>query len=136
MRKLLYFVTTFAVCYIFGLGNIWLAFTAMLLLMSYFKFHDSYLWEIPLATLSCSVISIAFKDDIKIATQILMLIASIPIAFAKPGKLLIFFPVSALALFWENSYSIVLVWAMLWYGARSAFSYFITKTKPLQEYKF
>lgn len=133
MRKLLYFTATFSVCYIFGLEYLWLGFTSVLLLMSLFKFHDSFLWEIPLAVLSCSVLTVAFTDDIKIATQILILISAVPIAFVMPKRLLIFFPISALALFVENDYSIAIVWATLWYGVRSVFDYFITKKASLQE---
>ena len=136
MRKLIYFVAAFAVCYIFGLGNIWLGFTSVFLLMSLLKFHDSYLWEIPLAVLSCSVLTVAFSDDIKIAAQILIIASAVPIAFVIPKRLLIFFPVSALALFLENDYSIAFLWATLWYGVRSTFSHFIIKTESLQEYKF
>lgn len=135
MRKLIYFATTFSVCHIFGLGNIWLGFTSAFLLLS-LKFHDEYLWEIPLAVLSCSVLIVAFSDDIKFVVQILILLSAVPVALATPKKLLIFFPVSALALFMENDYSIALVWATLWYGVRSVFSHFIIKKEPLQEYKF
>ncbi len=133
MRKLIYLIVTFFVCRIFGVGNLWLGFTSVFLLMSLFRFHDSFLWEIPLAVLSCSVITIAFADDMKIATQILILISTVVISYASPKKLAPFFLISAIALFYENAYSIAFVWATLWYGVRSAFGYFITKKPSLQE---
>ena len=135
MRKLLYIIATFSACYIFGLGDIWLGFTSVLLLMSLFKFRDSFLWEIPLAVLSCSVLTLAFADDIKLVVQILILISTVVISYTSPRRLAPFFLISAIALFFENSYSVAFIWATLWYGVSSAFGHFITKRAYLQEYK-
>ena len=135
MRKLIYFAATFALCSLFGLGRIWLAFTAVLLFMSLLRFEDSFLWEIPLAVLSCSVLEIAFHDDIKIVLQILILFSTFFISLVSPKRLPIFFLTAIFAMFFENTYSIAAVWATLWYGVRSAFGNFITKKTALQEYK-
>ncbi len=136
MRKFIYIATTFLVCHIFGLGNTWLAFTSALFLIAGFKIHDSFLWEIPLAVLSCSVLQIAFADDIKIVVQILILATTIIMAYIAPKRLLPFFIISTIALFYESVYSIALLWAMLWYSVRCVFDHFITKKPSLQEYKF
>ena len=136
MRKLIYLTVTFAVCSFFGLGRIWLGFTAVLLFMSLLRFEDSYLWEIPLAVLSCSVLEIAFHDDIKIVLQILILFSTFFISLVSPKRLPIFFLTAIFAMFFENIYSIATVWATLWYGVRHALGNFITKKTALQEYKF
>ena len=133
MRKLIYFSITFAVCRIFGFGDIWLGFTPILLLLSLFKFHDSFLWEIPLAVFSCSVLLLAFPDDIKTVLQILILLSTAIIAYTAPRRLAPFFLISAIALFFENTYSVAFVFASLWFGLRNVFTYFITKNTPLQE---
>ena len=135
MRTLIYLTATFFICHIFGLGNIWLGFTPILLLFSFFSFKKSFLWEIPLAVLSCSVINLAFADDVKTVLQVMMLISTVIISYASPRKLPLFFLVSIVALVVENEYSIAFVWATLWFGARNTFDYFITKKAPLQEYK-
>ncbi len=136
MQKLIYLTVTFAVCSFFGLGRIWLGFTAVLLFMSLLRFEDSYLWEIPLAVLSCSVLEIAFHDDIKIVLQILVLFSTFFISLVSPKRLPIFFLTAIFAMFFENIYSIATVWATLWYGVRRALGNFITKKTALQEYKF
>ena len=135
MRKLIYFAATFALCSLFGLGRIWLGFTAVLLSMSLLRFEDSFLWEIPLAVLSCSVLEIAFQDDIKIVLQILVLFSTFFISLVSPKRLPIFFLTVIFAMFFENIYSIAAVWGTLWYGVRSTFGNFITKKASLQEYK-
>ena len=135
MRKLIYFVATFALSSLFGLGRIWLGFTAALLFMSLLRFEDSFLWEIPLAVLSCSVLEIAFHDDIKIVLQILILFSTFFISLVSPRRLPIFFLTAIFAMFFENIYSIAAVWGTLWYGVRSAFDNFIIKKHSLQEYK-
>ena len=135
MRKLTYLAITFSVCHLFGLGDIWLGFTTVLLLMTFFKFYDSFVWEIPLGVLSASVLQIAFADDIKIVVQFLILVNSIIIAYVSPKKIPLFFLISTVALFFENAYSISFEWGMLWYSVRCASAYFITKKPSLQEYK-
>lgn len=136
MRKLMCLAITFFICRAFGLGNIWLGFTSVLLLMSAFRFRASFLWEIPLAVLSCSVLQLAFADDIKIVVQILIIVTTIVTSYAAPKRLVSLFLIGAIALFYENTYSIAIVWAVLWYSVRCAFGYFITKKPSLQEYKF
>ncbi len=133
MRKLVCFLITFAVCRIFGFGDIWLGFTPVLLLLSFFKFNDSFLWEIPLAVFSCSVLLLAFPEDIKAVLQIIILTSTALIAYTSPRRLAPFFLISAIALFFENTYSVAFVFATLWFGLRNVFTYFITKNAPLQE---
>ena len=124
------------VCHIFGLGNTWIAFTSALLLMTAFKLYDSFLWEIPLAVLSCSVLQIGFAEDIKVVVQILIIATTVVMAYIAPKRLVPFFIISTIALFYESTYSIALMWAMLWYSVRCVFVHFITKKTSLQEYKF
>lgn len=135
MRKLVYLAITFVICYILGLQRIWLGFAPAMAAMLLFRFGSSVLWEIPLAVLSCSVLEIAFADDVKALLQILILCSTVIISAASPKRLAIFFPIAALAMFFENIYSIASVWAALWCGVRIIPSYFTTKQINLQEYK-
>ena len=136
MRKLTYIAITFSACHIFGLGEIWLGFTSVLLLMNGLKFHNSFLWEIPLAVLLVSVFQIAFADDVKIIIQILIPITTAIISYVSPRRIVPFFLICIAALFYENVYSVAFIMATLWYSVRTAFAYFITKKPSLQEYKF
>lgn len=135
MRKLIYIAITFCVCYMLGLWRIWLGFVPALLAMTLFKTDGSFLWEIPLAVLSCSVLEIAFADDMKILLHILILCSTVLISLLSPRRLVVFFLIAALAMFFENIYSIASVWAALWFGARTVLGHFTTKQTDLQEYK-
>lgn len=135
MRKLIYLVITFCICYILGLERIWLGFVPALLAMMLFKTDSSILWEIPLAVLSCSVLDIAFADDVKILLHILILCSTVVISLVSPRRLVVFFLIAALAMFFENIYAIASVWATLWFGGRTVLSHFTIKQADLQEYK-
>ena len=135
MRKLIYFAITFVICYILGLWRIWLGFVPALLAMMLLKTESSLLWEIPLAVLSCNVLEIAFADDVKLLLHILILCSTVIISIISPRRLVIFFLIAALAMFFENIHSIAAVWATLWFGVRTILSHFTTKQTNLQGYK-
>lgn len=135
MRKLFYLAITFAICYILKLDHIWLGFVPVMLAMLLFRVDSSALWEIPLAVLSCSVLEIAFAEDIKILLYALILCGTVAVSAASPKRLFIFFPVAVFAIFFENIYAVAAVWAMLWCGVRIILRYFTTKQFNLQEHK-
>lgn len=135
MRKILYLAVTLAVCYILNLERIWLGFVPAMAAMLLLRFGSSVLWEIPLAVLSFSVLELAFADDLKLLIQILILCSTVVISVTSPKRLALFFPIAALALFFENIYSAASVWATLWCGVRTIPDYFTTKRMNLQEYK-
>lgn len=135
MRKLLYIAITYVICYILKLDRIWLGFVPVMLAMLFFRIDSSFLWEIPLAVLSCSVLEIAFSDDIKILLYVLILCSTAAVSAASPKRLAIFFPVAIFAILFENIYAVAAVWATLWCGVRIILRYFTTKQFNLQEHK-
>lgn len=135
MRKLFYLAITFVICYILNLDRIWLGFVPVMLAMLLFRVDSSALWEIPLAVLSCSVLEIAFAEDIKILLYALILCGTVAVSAASPKRLFIFFPVAVFAIFFENIYAVAAVWATLWCGVRIILRYFTTKQFNLQEHK-
>ncbi|MBQ8808567.1 MAG: hypothetical protein IJZ81_04605 [Clostridia bacterium] len=135
MRKFVYLTITLCVCYILGLWHIWLGFVPALLAIGLFKIRYSFLWEIPIAVLSCSILEIAFADELKLLLHILVLFSTVIISLVSPRRLLVFFLIAVIAMFFENEYSVASVWATLWYGAYSGLRYFTTKEVNLQEYK-
>ncbi len=135
MRKLFYLAITFVICYILKLDRIWLGFVPVMLAMLLFRVDSSALWEIPLAVLSCSVLEIAFAEDIKILLYALILCGTVAVSAASPKRLFIFFPVAIFAIFFENIYAVAAIWATLWCGVRIILRYFTTKQFNLQEHK-
>ncbi len=135
MRKLFYLAITFVICYLLKLERIWLGFAPVMLAMLLLRIDSSALWEIPLAVLSCSVLQIAFADDIKILLYVLILCSTIAVSAASPKRLAIFFPVVIFAMLFENIYAVAAVWATLWCGVRIILCYFTTKRLNLQEHK-
>ena len=135
MRKLFYLAITFVICYILSLDRIWLGFVPVMLAMLLFRVDSSALWEIPLAVLSCSVLEIAFAEDIKILLYALILCGTVAVSAASPKRLFIFFPVAVFAIFFENIYAVAAVWATIWCGVRIILRYFTTKQFNLQEHK-
>ena len=135
MRKILYIAITFIICYILKTDHIWLGFVSTLLLISFFKIEDSFLWEIPLATLFCNVFEIAFIQDTRMLIYILALASTLLICVVSPKRLAVLFPVIIFATYVEQIYAIASLWAVVWYGIRTILSYFTTKQMNLQEHK-
>ena len=135
MQKLFYLAITFVICYLLKLELIWLGFVPVMLAMLFFRIESSILWEIPLAVLSCSVLEIAFVEDIKILLYVLILCSTIAVSAASLKHLFIFFPVAIFSVFFENIFAVAAVWATLWCGIRIILRYFTTKQFNLQEHK-
>ena len=107
----------------------------VLLVQQYRYGAYSFLWEIPLAVLSCNVLEIAFAEDMKILLYGLILCGTVAVSAASPKRLFIFFPVAVFAIFFENIYAVAAVWATIWCGVRIILCYFTTKQFNLQEHK-
>lgn len=118
MKKILYVILTFFICYAIKTSDIYIGFVPMLLTLMLFKFDASLLWEIPLATLSCSVLYSAFSREADMLIRIFLPLAAVLIAYSSPKKLLIFFPVAITSLFYKNIYAVSVMAAALWYGVR------------------
>ena len=119
MRKIFYLILTFFICYILKLGDVWLGFAPVLLFLNLFKFEDSFLWEIPLAALSCGVLESAFVNELDTLLKIFLPCGAVFIAYNTPKRLVIFFPVAIWAIFNNNIYALCAMTASVWYGVRS-----------------
>ncbi len=137
MRKILYIAATFPLCALFGLGEIWLGFTAVFVLFSFNRAGRSLLWEIPMAVLACSIITDVFTDYMAECVKIIIPVSAVLIAYYFPIKLLLFFPVAITALLSANLYAVAAMWATLWCGGREfiagrqKFLYYSTIKKKL-----
>ena len=137
MRKLLYLIITFIVCYILKLQHIWIVFVPMLLLTIRFRYSVSALWEIPLCCLALGVLETAFGDDMVTLLRILIPCCGAIIGLFSPKKLFVFFLAAAYGVIVKNMSGVCVIWAVLWSVARLFFinSYCTTKVTDLQEYK-
>ena len=135
MRKIIYIAITYIICCILKTEHIWPWFVSALLFVSFFKLENSFLWEIPLATLFCNIFEIAFPEDTRMLIYVLVLVSTLVISIVSPKKLAILFPIIIFSVFVENIYAIASLWAIVWYGMRTVFCYFTTKQMNLQEHK-
>ncbi|MBE7055362.1 MAG: hypothetical protein E7392_04535 [Ruminococcaceae bacterium] len=137
MRKLLYLIITFIVCYILKLQDIWVVFVPVMLLLIKFKFNAAALWEIPLCCLALGVLETAFGDDMVTLLRILIPCSGAIIGLFSPKKLFVFFLAAAYGVIVKNMSGVCVIWAVLWSVARLFFinSYSTTKVTDLQEYK-
>lgn len=137
MRKLLYLIITFIVCYILKLQHIWIVFVPMLLLMIRFRCSVSALWEIPLCCLALGVLETTFGDDMVTLLRILIPCSGAIIGLFSPKKLFVFFLAATYGVIVKNMSGVCVIWAVLWSVARLFFinSYSTTKVTDLQEYK-
>ena len=135
MKKTVFIAVTFAICRLLKLEHLWLGVVPAMISIIFFRFSESVLWEIPLAVLSCSVLEIAFANDIKLLLQLLVLFGTAVIYFASPKRLMLFFPIAVIAMIFENIYSAALLWGALWAGSHIILCDFTTKRAALQEYK-
>ena len=135
MRKIIYIVITFIICYFLKLNNIWLGFVPVFLLMARFKIDGNFLWEVPLAVMLCDISFVLFSEDLRILVYILSLISTALISIVSAKKLFLLFPIIIIAVANENIFTIAALWATLWYSLHFALGYFTTKQFNLQEYK-
>jgi len=135
MRKIIYVAITFIICYLLNIHTAWLGFIPVFILISGFKIDGNFLWETPLALMVCDVLLIAFSEDINVLVYTVAIATTVLISIVSPKKLLFVFFTVIIAGTFKNTYTITALWATVWYGLRTAFSYFTTKRVNLQEHK-
>ena len=115
MQKLLSLLISFIICFIFGIADVWLWFALSFVLLSFPSIQES-MWEIPLGAMSISVLVIFCRDYIDVLLSVLLVASSVIFAISKPQKLIIFYPLCAVALFlFPNDESVVFsMAAALW----------------------
>ena len=118
MRKILYIATTLIVSAAFGMSRIWLGFTLVYILFSLNREDRSLLWEIPMAVLSCSIITDVFADYMAECIKIIIPVSAVLTAYYFPKKLLLLFPVAIVSLLLSNIYAVAAMWATLWCSGR------------------
>ena len=131
---------TFPVCAFFGFEKMWLGFTAGYLLFSGRSIGKQTLWEIPMAVLSCSIITDVFADYLPEVIKVIIPVSAVIIAYKCPKKLMLFFVLSTASLIMKNVYGASLILSALWYGGREIITerqshiyYSNIKKKLLQE---
>lgn len=116
MRKTLYLILTFLICYILGLTEIWTGFCAMLLILNLFRFEEAFVWEIPLAVLGCGVLRDAFINELDNIIKILLPCAAVLISYRGARRLWLFFPIAVWTVFQGGEYAFSIMSAAVWYG--------------------
>ena len=109
---------TLPICALFGFSKLWTGFSLVYALLLGKRIGKYTLWEIPMAVLSCSILTDIFPDYIPEVIKIIIPVSSIIIAYNNPKKLFWVFLVSALSLVVKNAYGVSAVWSLLWYGGR------------------
>ena len=132
MKKIIYFILTYIVCHILGVGGIWLGFAPFMCLTLFTRLKNSLIWEIPIGTLICAIIINLAGKDYTLLLRILIPCGAAIIAYTSPKRLALFFPAAVLSLFLKNEYCVAVMGAFLWCGIKFLFvkDYSIT-TKPI-----
>ena len=132
MKKIIYFILTYIVCRVLGIGDIWLGFAPFVCIILFTRLGNSLVWEIPIGTLICAIIiNLAGKDFTRLL-RILIPCGAVVIAYASPKRLALFFPAAVLSLFLKNAYCVAVMGAFVWCGIRLLFvKDYSTTTKPI-----
>lgn len=119
MQKILSLAISFVICFVFGIADIWPWFALSFVLLSFPDISES-IWEIPLGAMSISVLTIFCRDYTDILLSVLLIASSVIFAIAKPQKLLIFYPLCVVALFFfpSNESIVFSMAASLWCACR------------------
>lgn len=133
MQKLLCILITFAACFLFGEAVLWFAFTISFLLLSFGKYENSFLWEIPMGVLLSSIAVEAFSSGMVLLLRVLIPIAAVLFAGFSPRRLFAFFPLAIVALITGDGFGIAIMCGAVWCGVKSIFiADYTTKNYSLQ----
>ena len=134
----MYLLLTFLVCLIMKTQELWTGFILALCVCGYTKITKTVLWEIPMALLSLSIISDISPDDTVVILRILLPLCAVITAYIQPRRLIFVLAVSGTMLFLKSTFSLSVMWGIMWYCSRCVFlnkfrpEHFTTKRKLLQ----
>ena len=122
MQKLFSLAISFLICLVFGVADVWPWFALSFVLLSLPDIRES-VWEIPIGAMAISVLVIFLGDYTAVLMSVLLISTSVIFAISIPRKLIIFYPLAAIALFlFPADESIVYTMAAaLWCACRGAF---------------
>ncbi len=129
MQKILALAFSYVICKLSGVVDIWFLFTPVFIILSYPDISETF-WEIPIGVMLSSIIFIFLRDHTDTISSILLVGTSAIYAASRPRKLLLFYPITIMALFATipaKSTAIVMT-AALWCAMRDALKRKVSRT--------
>ena len=113
MPKTLNLLVGILICCVLGVWKFCIGFLVMQFFLTQ-SINKSSWWEIPLASLSISVIVQFFPDYLTDILRVLIVVGSVLTAYFYPRRLMRIFTVAIIAIFLKNIYAVGAMWAVIW----------------------